>query len=383
MRILVFSSGCGLFKPVSGGRSRFYNLVKQLMNYGHQIWVLQPQLYRTHKDSVITNVYYFRTNFGYRTFTALTDFNPFFIVQLLKVFKVSKPDLIQASSPFGIISAKIIVRFISPRTKVVYDAHNVESAIYSLGASNRLVRSLLSVYILWQESLAVRLADHILAVSDIDKKRFMNKFQIKKTKITVIPSGVEITKPVDVIKWKKDVTKEQFTIVFHGSYFHRPNREAVELIRMYIAPKIREKSANVVFVLFGYGMPRFQVKNIVSYGFVPNLYECLSKADLAIVPIKHGSGTRLKVLDYMSMGLPIVTTKKGIEGIEAVNGEHVIIVDDVNESFIEAIVQLIRSETLRERLGINAKRLVERKYCWNIIGAQLCYLYEQICRYVR
>ena len=63
----------------------------------------------------------------------------------------------------------------------------------------------------------------------------------------------------------------------------------------------------------------------------------LNSSDIGIVPILHGGGTKLKIFDYMGVGLPIVTTKKGIEGIEAKNGQHAIIVDDVNEEFINAI----------------------------------------------
>ena len=111
---------------------------------------------------------------------------------------------------------------------------------------------------------------------------------------------------------------------------------------------------------------------------VKDLYPLLHAADLAIVPIRGGGGTRLKILDYMGVGLPIVTTKKGIEGINVKNGEEAIIVDDVNEKFVDAIKYLIDNKQEREKIGANARRLAEEEYDWDKIGEKLDKLYREI-----
>ncbi len=100
--------------------------------------------------------------------------------------------------------------------------------------------------------------------------------------------------------------------------------------------------------------------------------------DIAIVPICNGGGTRLKILDYMMMSLPIVTTKKGIEGINALNMENALIVEKVEEEFIDSIRYLLENKDFQEKMGKNNRKLVEEKYNIAIIGDKLNELYNKI-----
>jgi glycosyltransferase involved in cell wall biosynthesis len=109
-------------------------------------------------------------------------------------------------------------------------------------------------------------------------------------------------------------------------------------------------------------------------GFVDEIYTLLKSSDIAIVPLQSGGGTRLKILDYFAVGLPVVTTRKGIEGIAAISQTHALIVDDTEE-FIEALAYLIDHPDERKRLGTNAFELVETQYDWEIIGRRLNELY--------
>ena len=128
----------------------------------------------------------------------------------------------------------------------------------------------------------------------------------------------------------------------------------------------------------GSDVPVSESSNFKSVGFIDNIWEFLSMADIAIVPILKGGGTKLKVLDYLSVGLPVVTTKKGIEGIDAKNNEHVIIVDSVDDEFIDKINYFIENEDEMLRIGKNARKLAENKYDWNKIGYELNNLLEEI-----
>jgi glycosyltransferase involved in cell wall biosynthesis len=108
-----------------------------------------------------------------------------------------------------------------------------------------------------------------------------------------------------------------------------------------------------------------------SFGFVEDLHQAVSVADIALVPLRSGSGTKLKLFDYMNAGLPIITTRKGIEGIRANDKEHAIIVDSTDEEMIDSIKCLVENRQERERLGLNARRLAEDEYSWDIIGDKL------------
>jgi glycosyltransferase involved in cell wall biosynthesis len=100
--------------------------------------------------------------------------------------------------------------------------------------------------------------------------------------------------------------------------------------------------------------------------------------DIAIVPLSSGAGTKLKVFDYMSVGLPIVTTKKGVEGIDITEGTDAIVVEDVDSEFITAIEELIENPSWRQTLGDQARILAETEYNWDTIGGELRDIYAQI-----
>jgi glycosyltransferase involved in cell wall biosynthesis len=185
-------------------------------------------------------------------------------------------------------------------------------------------------------------------------------------------------KDKDEIKKELDIDKNNLVIIFHGSHFHPPNREAIDLIKNDIAPEIMKVDKDIVFVIAGFDVPVFEEENIKSVGYVADIYSLIHAADMAIVPILSGGGTKLKVLDYMGVGLPIVTTKKGIEGINAKNGEDAIIVGDVNAKFTDAIKYLIDNKQEREKIGANARKLAEEEYDWDKIGEKLDNLYREI-----
>ena len=110
----------------------------------------------------------------------------------------------------------------------------------------------------------------------------------------------------------------------------------------------------------GAGVPKFSLSNVRSIGFIPDLPAVLANVDIAIVPILHGSGTRLKMFDYMAARLPIVTTQKGAEGINIENREQAIIVDGVGAELINAIRFLIDNPEERKRIGASGRMLVEQ-----------------------
>jgi glycosyltransferase involved in cell wall biosynthesis len=80
----------------------------------------------------------------------------------------------------------------------------------------------------------------------------------------------------------------------------------------------------------------------------------------------------------MNAGLPIITTRKGIEGVRVNDKEHVIIVDDIGKEMVESIKYLVQNRKERERLGLNARRLAEDEYSWGIIGGKVDSTYRMI-----
>ena len=389
MNIMVISTGSGLFKPATGDRSRFFNLAVQLAKR-NKITVLQPLKAKDIRDPSLGKVVYFKTYIFGKSFGVFTDINPDFVIKFLKIITGDEIDIIQVSHPSGIVASKWISRLIRRNVPVVYDAHNVDSdsiqySRYFLKSSTvpftkKILTKLIMFLVPIIEMVAIKCADYIIAVSEDDRTRFIQKYGIDHDKITVIPSGVNIQHFLSQKELNKfpDIRQgNEFLILFHGS-FNAPNVEAIDLIRNYIAPRCATTIEEAMFIIAGTEGSVFEEHNIKSAGFVEDIYSLIQAVDIALVPIRGGGGTRLKILDYMGAGLPIVTTKKGIEGINAKNGEHAIIVDDVNEEFIDAIKYLIDNEQERKRIGANARRLAEEEYDWDKIGEKLNGLYSNL-----
>ena len=152
----------------------------------------------------------------------------------------------------------------------------------------------------------------------------------------------------------------------------------MKLIYEYIAPSIKKKFEDTIFIIAGSGTPKIKNENVLSLGFVYDLQVLLQVADIAIVPILAGGGTRLKILDYLSFGLPVISTEKGIEGICAENDKSAIIVKNFYSEFNNAIESLLNSEDIRQSIGYNGYKLAKKHFNWKCIGIKLNRIYAKL-----
>jgi glycosyltransferase involved in cell wall biosynthesis len=111
-------------------------------------------------------------------------------------------------------------------------------------------------------------------------------------------------------------------------------------------------------------------RSLIFTGAVDDVRPYVAQADIFIVPLRHGSGTRLKILEAMSQGIPVVTTTIGCEGLDVRHGEHVWIAD-TPEAFRDGIVTLMRNPAGAANMVARARALVEQKYTWTEIARQL------------
>lgn len=380
--LVVYPFGDALNPKGSGGQNRVFNLATQL-NKKNNIIIFEPDCFLS------DNVKYPQLKvFGFKEYTPpfLTDFNINFHFNLYRILKKGKIDLIHIAFPAGIISAKFISKLLRLRILVVYDAQSVAGIIVK-NTTNPILPFYKKIggliFIPFLEKFAVKFADHIITVSSEDRDLFIKKYNLSPVKISVIPSGTNILNP-DSLEERYRARKEfgfeseDIIVMFHGIYTYLPNKEAIDLITNYIAPEIGKLYPHVKFIIAGKDVPCMERYNVRYIGFVDNLHSLLNASHIAIVPLLKGGGTKMKILDYLSDGLPIVTTKKGIEGIEAEDGKHAIIVNAVDKEFVKAIEYLIENEDERKRLGRNARILAEKKYDWDNTGKLLNRLYSDL-----
>ena len=133
-----------------------------------------------------------------------------------------------------------------------------------------------------------------------------------------------------------------------------PNAAAAQWLVESVLPRVQERIPQVELVIAGPGSQAFAP---FGRGYVDDLDDVLADAGVAVAPLRHGSGTRIKILDAWARGLPVVSTTVGADGLDAVDGVHLLIGDDA-VSFAAAIVRVLEDPTLAAGLGSAGRELV-------------------------
>lgn len=191
----------------------------------------------------------------------------------------------------------------------------------------------------------------------------------------MVPNGVD-TSSVALITRDEKIEQKHLLgcgdhpmVLFIGSW-HPPNLEALTFIINVLARDLPNYYFMVIGSIKDYYLQthkRFP-KNVLAFGVVEELekYELYKLADIAINPMFSGSGTNLKMLDYMSAGIPVVATEVGARGLDIENGVH--FVEATKEGFSKCITTLMNDDKLRYKLKSNSRSLVEDLYSWDKIA---------------
>jgi len=158
------------------------------------------------------------------------------------------------------------------------------------------------------------------------------------------------------------------SILFAGTFSWYPNKSAISWFLDECWSNILCQEPSAKLILAGNDKNGFATKlaklypNVFSTGFVENIGEYFRKASVFILPMQVGAGIKIKFLEALSYGLPVVTTSKGIEGIEGVvNGTHCIVEDDP-QGFSDKVLNLLKDREVAESLSINAMNFVEDRW---------------------
>src|SRR3970282_744363 len=155
-------------------------------------------------------------------------------------------------------------------------------------------------------------------------------------------------------------------ILYMGNMLYRPNIEAVIYFINMIFPVLNRMYPGLSFCVAGANIPQqildiSDSRNIECIESPPDMSVIAEKCSVSVVPLFMGSGTRIKILHSMAMGIPVVSTSLGCEGLAVIDGVHLLVRDDP-EYFSEGILKLRSDRELRNRLRINGRRLVKHEY---------------------
>ncbi|MGQ0830649.1 MAG: glycosyltransferase family 4 protein [Microthrixaceae bacterium] len=243
----------------------------------------------------------------------------------------------------------------------VLDLHNVESALLrSYAASRTSPRSILARYesraMGRLERLALGAFDTVSVVSDVDRTRLPEGV----ARVLVCPNGCEPAPPLPM--------GEDAVVAFVGLFGWAPNAEAAVWFTERVWPLVRRQVSGARLLLVGRD-PTDDVRalarpDVVVTGAVPEVEPYLASARVAVAPLRAGGGSRLKIIEALRAGRPVVATTIGAEGLEELIGNGLITADDASE-FADAVVDLLRDRERAAALGRAGNEAVLRRFSWD------------------
>ena len=269
------------------------------------------------------------------------------------------------------------------RPQIIFE-HNVESVIRE--RQYRLERNLLKkAYLLldyWKlrrfEHAAARRADHCIMVSDTDCDVMREELGVTNT--SSIPTGVDVDyfRPVS----GDDAGADERRVVFTGSMDWFPNEDAIRYFLNDIYPRLLIDGPLAVSVVGR--NPSTALRRLAAQypaveitGAVEDVRPFIGRAAVYVVPLRIGGGTRIKILEAMAMGKPVVSTAVGAEGLPLTNGTDIVIADEP-EAFARHVRRLLNDVQARQRLGAAAREVVTSRLTW----ANAAQEFSEICERV-
>ena len=218
-------------------------------------------------------------------------------------------------------------------------------------------------------------ADLNVMVSEIDGARLREI--CPEARWTVVPNGV------DVDEFRPEAGADR-GIAYIGGTNWGPNLDALRFFCDEILPHLARGGGAPAVRWVGSASQREQRFyrqrfGVELTGYVDDVRPHMRDALCIVVPLRSGGGTRLKILNAWAMAKPVVATRVGCEGLDAVDGENILVRDDPAD-FAEAIRMLAVDAPLRRRLGENARRTVEERYSWDVIGRSMLATYWDLVR---
>lgn len=378
---------------MSGGQTRSYNLIKNLSKK-HEITLFSLIKDESEKEHIkeleklCTKVRVFKRSKTPWTFRNIlrTGFGsyPFLVIRNLsgeerravkEELSKEKYDLIHAETFYvmpHIPSTHIPILLVEQTVEYLVYKHYVEKQ------AKFWLRPLLRIDLLkikFWEKYYWKQADRVVAMSESDRNTMREL--LPGLDIDIVPNGIDI----DHFSNKKVEKAKVPTILYVGNFTWLQNIEAVDALYSKVWPIIKNSIPNARLWIVGNNMtPKIksmdQEKDIEITERIPDIRDAYKRANVLVTPIKGPGGTRLKILEAMASGLPVVTTSVGAEGLNIKDDKQAIIKDNY-EVLGEEAVKVLTNKALAQRLGKEGQRFVEENYTWNVSSKILDDIYTK------
>lgn len=369
--------------PKDGGAIACLNMTKGFSMLGHEVTVLSMNTSKHHvriKDmpldlrkkadfrlvEVPASINWFEAAlnllFSDMPYNAQRFISDEYTTELVKLLNEKKFDVIQLEGLYLCPYIPVIRQYSEAR--IAYRAHNIEYEIWertaklSEGFRSKYLRNLSARIKKFEESY-LNTYDLLIPITDRDGM-ILDELGNTKPRHTS-QTGIDFASLVPTAK------KLEFPSLFHiGALDWAPNQEGLIWFFNLCWPVIHERHPEMKFYLAGRNAPDWFEKlirkdGVVYLGEINDAYDFINSKAIMIVPLFSGSGMRIKIIEGMALGKPIVTTDIGTEGIPTENGKNILIANDVDQ-FVDAIDQLISDRELANRIGKSAIGFIQEKF---------------------
>jgi len=386
MKIIWVKAG-GLVPLDSGGKIRSFHIAKALAKV-HEVtlFTFYPED-RDDQHHTLVPVFHkvvthpLKVSSGRGFGEAISYLTNFFAPLPYSITKYCRPEVarhlreVLAAEKYDVI----LCDFLTPAAVIPFDAgipvviftHNVEATIWRRQwhvAANPAWKFLFKRE--YEKMRAAELdylgrSSHVLTVSDTDTAVFAK--DVDPARITTIPTGV------DIDNFRPMGGGEANSLVFTGSMDWMPNEDGVLYFVREVLPLIRARRPNTALWVVGRrasGKTRALAESdpgIHVTGRVEDIRPHIARGSVYVVPLRVGSGTRLKIFEAMAMGKAVVSTTIGAEGLPVTNGSDIILADEPR-LFADEVCRLLDSPAERRRIGNAARKLVEENFSWEAVA---------------
>lgn len=262
-----------------------------------------------------------------------------------------------------------LLRLAKLRARIFYHAHNVEY-ILRKSQHGRIVQLLTRLC----ERSVVRHVDVATAVSEVDQRQFASLYGAMPL---LLPNGVDLDScsPTQSMTTITEEIKRKYglgggpLILFMGLYQYRPNTEAVDFLVKEVMPCLVQCHPNASLAIIG-GETPYREPWLINPGCIPaeEVAPFIRACTVGVAPIFSGSGTRLKILEYMAAGLPVVATEKGAEGLGLLPDVHYLRAE-LSTDFVRQLGEVLLDGSSATELALRTQRIVKERFAWDRIVA--------------
>jgi polysaccharide biosynthesis protein PslH len=351
------------YPPISGAASVTYNVAKFLSGEKLLIQIgAGPATIETADGLPIVTLAGASEN-KFRKLTSLPRRVRALVNEILRF----RPDLVMLEGASWAMYHWMLLRGLRhamPNVPIIYHAHNVEYVLRR-ARNGRAIAAITR----WAEGRLLADCDLATAVSEVDQTLFRELYNVETA---LFPNGVDVARFASVSTDQVAQVRSKYrmgnsAIIFSGLYAYPPNRVAVDFLIRDVMPRVLAAIPGSQLVVTGGDMPCQEpwliAPGIVSHDELPAL---LASCGVAAAPIFSGSGTRLKILEAMAAGVPVVSTTKGAEGLPFRHGEHLLVADNAR-AFTECSRRALTDSDLRDVLSMRAARAVRHQFNWPAI----------------